>query len=225
MNDTIQQTATGRLLTLPESMERLRVSKATLHRLIRDREIPSVRSLPAASSSSPTSSGSSRTTASPSVQEHIMAKRANGEGTITLRKDGRWEAASYVPTLDGRMKRVRFYARSRKEAHEKLVAKHDEVRRGFLTPNSQVTVAEYLQQWLETVVPRRNRRNTARGYEGVVRLHIVPRIGNKRLTQLTVRDVQNAAYALLDDGHSIRTAQKFRTVLSAALTRAMRDEP
>ena len=153
-----------------------------------------------------------------------MAKRANGEGTITLRKDGRWEAASYVPTLDGRMKRVRFYARSRKEAHEKLVAKHEEVRRGLLTPNSQVTVAEYLQQWLESVVPRRNRRNTARGYEGVVRLYIVPRIGSKRLTLLTVRDVQNAAYSLLDDGHSIRTAQKFRTVLSAALTRAMRDE-
>ncbi|EXJ51496.1 helix-turn-helix domain-containing protein [Microbacterium sp. MRS-1] len=43
MNDTIQQTATGRLLTLPESMERLRVSKATLYRLIRDREIPSVK--------------------------------------------------------------------------------------------------------------------------------------------------------------------------------------
>ncbi|WP_370895059.1 hypothetical protein [Janibacter sp. GXQ6167] len=96
--------------------------------------------------------------------------------------------------------------------------------RGILTPNSQVTVAGYLQQWLETVVPRRNRRNTARGYEGVVRLHILPRIGSKRLTQLTVRDVQNAACALLDEGHSIRTAQKFRTVLSAALTRAMRDE-
>lgn len=43
MNDTIQHTISGRLLTLPESMERLRVSRATLYRLIRDRELPSVK--------------------------------------------------------------------------------------------------------------------------------------------------------------------------------------
>jgi len=35
--------------------------------------------------------------------------RANGEGTIYQRKDGRWEAAGYVLAADGTSKRVRVY--------------------------------------------------------------------------------------------------------------------
>ena len=30
-----------------------------------------------------------------------MGRRGNGEGTITRRKDGRWEARYYVPTVNG----------------------------------------------------------------------------------------------------------------------------
>jgi integrase len=42
-----------------------------------------------------------------------MARRANGEGTVYRRKDGRWEAAVYVLTADGTRKRVRIYGRTR----------------------------------------------------------------------------------------------------------------
>ena len=30
-----------------------------------------------------------------------MGRRSDGEGTITRRKDGRWEARYYVPTVNG----------------------------------------------------------------------------------------------------------------------------
>lgn len=35
-------------------------------------------------------------------------KRANGEGTIYQRKDGRYEGAAFVPTTAGTFKRVRL---------------------------------------------------------------------------------------------------------------------
>jgi hypothetical protein len=39
-------------------------------------------------------------------------KRANGEGTISPRKDGRYEVKAYVLTTAGRLERKSAYARS-----------------------------------------------------------------------------------------------------------------
>ena len=47
-------------------------------------------------------------------------KRANGEGSIWLRKDGRYGYAAYVPTTAGTHKRVQGYARSHEDARKKL---------------------------------------------------------------------------------------------------------
>jgi integrase len=51
-----------------------------------------------------------------------MARRINGEGTIYQRKDGRWEAATYVLTSGGTRKRIRVYGRTREEAADKKAA-------------------------------------------------------------------------------------------------------
>jgi integrase len=49
--------------------------------------------------------------------------RANGEGTIYKRKDGRWEAAGYVLAAHGSRKRVRVYGTTRRETAVKLAEK------------------------------------------------------------------------------------------------------
>lgn len=43
MNDIHDHRTAGRLVTLTETAQRLRVSKALLHRLIRERELPSIK--------------------------------------------------------------------------------------------------------------------------------------------------------------------------------------
>jgi integrase len=40
-----------------------------------------------------------------------MGRRGNGEGTITRRKDGRWEARYCVPTVNG-TKRKTIYGKT-----------------------------------------------------------------------------------------------------------------
>lgn len=53
----------------------------------------------------------------PFLEEKIMAKRMNGEGTIYKRGDGRWCAAYYVGN-----KRKFLYGKSQKEVKGKLKA-------------------------------------------------------------------------------------------------------
>jgi integrase len=58
----------------------------------------------------------------------------------------------------------------------------------------------------------------------IVRLYLTPGPGGRKLTSLTVPMVQEFLNRRLPNGDSIRKGQVMRTVLSAALTRAVREE-
>jgi len=58
-----------------------------------------------------------------------MSRRANGEGTVYQRADGRYAASAYVPTRSGRKRRT-VYGRTRDEAAGKLADLLAQARRG-----------------------------------------------------------------------------------------------
>jgi integrase len=117
-------------------------------------------------------------------------KRANGEGSIWLRKDGRYGYAAYVLTTAGTYKRVQGYARSHEDARRKLTELVQRSDQGVPVASVNWTVAEYLTYWLRHVVREDRRPKTYQGYESVVRLHLVPGLGRKRLAKLTAQDVR-----------------------------------
>lgn len=153
-----------------------------------------------------------------------MSRKANGEGSIYHRKDGRYGASAFVSLTNGTRKRIHVYAATRQEVHDRLAEKLALERKGIRTPEKEWTVAGYLDYWLSEVVATKNRPRTADLYESTVRVHIVPRIGRIRLTKLTVADVQRMLNDDLAAGASVRTVHKTRTVLRAALSRAEREE-
>jgi hypothetical protein len=51
-----------------------------------------------------------------------MTRRANGEGSIWKRSDGRWCGATYATTNRGGRKRVYVYGKTRLQTREKLTA-------------------------------------------------------------------------------------------------------
>src|SRR5436309_3516542 len=109
-------------------------------------------------------------------------KRANGEGTIYQRADGRWEGAGYVLTADGASKRVRVYGGSRKEAADKLADKLADSHHGRPVPtNASTTVGEYLTWWLSTVAVHRIRPTTYATYAIYVRAFLIPGLGGRPL--------------------------------------------
>ncbi|MFE7046616.1 tyrosine-type recombinase/integrase [Streptomyces atratus] len=116
--------------------------------------------------------------------------RANGEGTIYQRKDGRWEAAGYVLAADGRRKRVRVYGSTRREAADKLAEKITDSNRGLPVATADSTIADYLTSWLNGVAVHRLRENTHTRYAACVRLHLIPGLGTKKIARLTAKDIR-----------------------------------
>lgn len=60
---------------------------------------------------------------------------------------------------------------------------------GAAISDSNVTVKEFLSEWLAVDAKPQVKPSTLRRYEQIVRIHIVPSLGEKRLLDLSVRDV------------------------------------
>jgi integrase len=153
-----------------------------------------------------------------------MGRRANNEGSIYRRKDGRWEAAAYFVTTSGIRKRKRFYGPTRTVAHSKLLAAKTQATQGIRVPDQTWRLGDYLDYWLEKFVKPHRAPKTYEQYEGAARLYLKPGLGGHTLVNLSVAQVQMFLDTQITNGASTRRVQIMRTALSAALTRAMREE-
>ncbi|GGV68684.1 site-specific integrase [Streptomyces griseoloalbus] len=116
--------------------------------------------------------------------------RANGDGTVYQRKDGRWEAAGYVLAPGNTRRRVRVYGTTRKEALAKLTEKIASSNRGLPVPSAQGSVAAYLTYWLENVAVHHLRDTTHTRYTTCVHRYLIPGLGKKKLAKLTAKDIR-----------------------------------
>jgi integrase len=151
-------------------------------------------------------------------------RRVNGDGSITKRADGRWMGRYYAWTTAGTRKRVTIYGKTRKDAADRMREAQERNRRGVPVPDRTWKLGEWLDYWLEHVVSLNRRPATYRLYEMTVRLYLKPGLGSNALTRLSASRVQAFFNGQLAAGRSIRTVQVMRTVLSSALSRAMREE-
>src|SRR5439155_7505452 len=84
--------------------------------------------------------------------------RSRGEGSISKRKDGRFEVRVSLGVIDGRRQQVHYYAKTRADAVELLRQARQEARPGGRAANTGAeTVGQFMDRWLEQVVSR-NRR-------------------------------------------------------------------
>ncbi|WP_432982173.1 site-specific integrase [Dactylosporangium sp. CA-233914] len=118
------------------------------------------------------------------------SRRANGQGSVYQQKDGRWVGAAYVLQADGTFKRQRLYGKSEAEVNEKLVAIQARSHQGVPAEATGWTVERFLSYWIEHVVTPSRKPKTAQGYEVVVRVHLIPALGKKRLNRLSAVDVR-----------------------------------
>jgi integrase len=151
-------------------------------------------------------------------------RRANNEGSIWQRQDGRWTGAAYVLTSEGILKRTYVYGRTREDVHGKLVKMQDRSAQGIPVPAKAWKVGEYLDYWLTEVAARSVRPTTYAKYEVMIRLYLKPGLGRHRLDRLSVATVQTYFNSRLQGGDSAAKVHVLRNVLGAALTRAMREE-
>jgi integrase len=161
----------------------------------------------------------------PANQATRRRRRVNGDGSVYKRQqDGYWVGAFYARTTSGARKRVVVYGKTLNEARDKLGKAQQQARAGIPVPDEAWKLGLYLEYWLENFVKRNRRPATYALYEMTSRLYLIPGLGNRRLTSLTVPIVQQFLNQRLEKGDSVRKVQVMRTVLSAALTRAVREE-
>jgi integrase len=153
-----------------------------------------------------------------------MGRRGNDEGSIWHRSDGRWSGSYFVPTPNGGRVRRYVYGSNREEVHGKLVSMMAQVQRGLPIAGTRDTVGSYLDSWLSEVAARRVRANTLTGYRTNVRLHIVPRIGTRKLGKLTARDVRLMLEDCRQSGLSAGSVKYVHATLRAALEDAVRED-
>ena len=139
----------------------------------------------------------------------MAKKRANGEGNIRKRKDGRWEGR-YTAGYDektGKRLIKNVLGRTQAEVKEKLAKAVAEAGTVDVRRADEYTLGTWLQTWYELYAKPHLRFSTAEYYRRGIELHITPRIGDIPLKKLTGRDLQ-WLYKDLQEHGRLREAQK-----------------
>ena len=152
----------------------------------------------------------------------MAKKRANGEGNIRKRKDGRWEGrytAGYDPETGKRITK-NVLAKTQAEVKEKLARAIEESKKLDIVRSDEYTVAEWLRLWYELYAKPNIRPTTADSYHRSIESHVIPRIGEIKLKKLASRDIQKMYKDLQENGR-LRKSKKQQSGLSNATVRGI----
>ena len=132
-----------------------------------------------------------------------MAKRrANGEGNLRKRKDGRWEGrytAGHDPETGKAIYR-NVLGKTQAEVVEKLRKAIEETKGLDVAKAGQYTLGQWMRVWYENYATIKVRPSSHATYMGIIKNHIDPAIGNIPLTKLTTLDLQKFYRDLLTGG-------------------------
>lgn len=145
-------------------------------------------------------------------------RRARGEGSIHRRRDGRFEARLSLGRENGRRNRISLYGVSKSEVVAKLDAA--KVRSG-----KNVTTAhlgDYLRQWIADGKSRWEPQ-TYHTYETIIRLHIDPFLGRRRISDIVPPDVRAWQRVLEDRNVGANTRKRALAVLRSGFKQLIDD--
>jgi integrase len=166
-----------------------------------------------------------------------VTKRANGEGTVRQRGDGRWHGKVWVTDEHGESYRKDVYGRTQKEAIDQIKRLRNQRDRKQPTPRTVApTLAQYLEEdWIpgvlaEQVAVDKIVQKTADDYANLAHWHIIgSRIGKIRIDELQPRHLRTflaeVRQKMSNRGKPLspRTVQYVHATLRRALGDALRD--
>ena len=153
----------------------------------------------------------------------MAKKRANGEGSIRKRSDGRWEGRYTAGYDDKTGKRIikNVLGKTQAECKAKLNAALESVKGIDISRADEYTVATWLRSWYDIYAKPNVRVATADRYQLMVEQYTIPRIGNIKLTKLTARDLQKLYKELMENGRIDRKSGHGNPGLSSTTVRSL----
>ena len=132
----------------------------------------------------------------------MSKRRANGEGNLRKRKDGRWEGR-YTAGRDpetGKAIYKNVLGKTQAEAKAKLKQSIEEAKGLDAGKVGRYTVGQWMEVWFENYARVKVRPSSHQTYRGYLENHIKPNIGQIPLEKLTSLEVQKLYKKLLEKG-------------------------
>ena len=150
-----------------------------------------------------------------------MAKRrANGDGTLRKRNDGRWEGRIVVGTKkNGQTLYKGFTNKSQKEVLSQMNLFKEKLKGATLCEDYRMTLGEWLDKWLNEHMAFSIRESTKQGYSRYIE-YIKPHLGHKQVSAITTADVQKMYNKLKESGR-IRNHPTMGHQLSDSMVRSI----
>jgi integrase len=154
-----------------------------------------------------------------------MAKkrqRGNGAGTVYARRNKEGKITGYRGsyfTPDGKRRYVS--AKRKTECERKLRDAMTDADRGLVFDASNQTVSEYMTHWLEDFAKANLASRTYHNYKLQIREHIVPTLGNMKLSKLDTPNIQALYTTKLQAGLKPASIRYIHAVLRCALEKAV----
>jgi len=141
----------------------------------------------------------------------MVKRRGNNEGTIYQRQNGRWIAQVRI---EGQRLGKSFS--TQKECRSWIKDMQEQIENGLSVDGFKMTVHDLFKMWLESIQGS-VRPRTLDQYQGVVRNHLEPVLGEIKLRELQPYQIQQLYNSLLAEGKSNRTVQLVHSVIHRAL--------
>ena len=166
----------------------------------------------------------------------MARKRKNGQGTVRLRSDGRWEGRHIVGyDENGKAKQKSVLAKTKAECVEKLKKlqeEYTEVAPFKVKPDMRF--GDWMNYWYENHCKSSIRPTTQKGYEEWIYVHAIPGLGHIPLNKLTQADCQKFLNEMKANGRKThrdtkgpemaeRSVRSCYHVIRMALDRAVKD--
>lgn len=149
-----------------------------------------------------------------------MAKRANGEGNVRKRTDGKWLVT--FPTglykENGKREYIYRYCNTRAGAKEILQQLQAEKGMGVCHSKAAVKTGDWIETWIEKHKAPKLAPSTLTSYRNNYRVHIKPYVGEILLRDLTTYHIQKMLDSM--DG-SLSLFVKVYNVIHGALEKAV----
>ena len=147
----------------------------------------------------------------------------SNEGSITRhKKSGLFMARYTVETSDGLRKRKTIYGKEREEVADKLIEALSNRNKGLVFEGENQALSEYLDRWLNGAVKGSVKPSTYESYERMIRNHIKPALGHRKLKNLAPDHVQYLDQKKLDAGLTPGTVRLIHGILHKALEQAVK---
>lgn len=144
--------------------------------------------------------------------------------TLYRGADGRWHARVTMGRRpDGSTARKHIQRRTKTELRD---AVRDLERRRdagtYVWTHDDVTLGQWLEHWLESVLPMTARWKTLSTYRSQMHVHVIPALGQWRLSELRPEHLEEHYRWMQTEGHSAHVIRAVHRVLRSSLNEAVR---